>query len=114
MAARSAPNLGAPAATTTAEYSAARSAVAAAAAAAAASCPDAGFDSADVVHVVNQAREVVVFAGAEDRGMTRSGGEAQGTMAAFGGAIRTRRTLLSSSSLSSSVVTASAAGTGVC
>jgi hypothetical protein len=113
MAARSAPNLGAPAATTTAEYSAARSAVAAAAAAAA-SCPDAGFDSADVVHVVNQAREVVVFAGAEDRGMTRSGGEAQGTMAAFGGAIRTRRTLLSSSSLSSSVVTASAAGTGVC
>ena len=113
MAARSAPNLGAPAAATTAEYSAARSAVAAAAAAAA-SCPDAGFDSADVVHVVNQAREVVVFAGAEDRGMTRSGGEAQGTMAAFGGAIRTRRTLLSSSSLSSSVVTASAAGTGVC
>ena len=110
MAARSAPNLGAPAAATTAEYSAARSAVAAAAA----SCPDAGFDSADVVHVVNQARAVGGFAGAEDRGKTRSGGEAQGTMAAFGGAIRTRRTSLSSSSLSSLVVTASAAGTGVC
>ncbi len=113
MAARSAPNLGAPAAATTAVYNAARSAVAAAAAAAA-SCPDAGFDSADVVHVVNQAREVGGFAGAEDRGMTRSGGEAQGTTAAFGGAIRTRRTSLSSSSSSSLVVTASAAGTGVC
>jgi hypothetical protein len=107
MAARSAPNLGAPAAATSAEYSAVRSA--AAAAAAAASCPDADFDSADVVHVVNQAREVGGFAGAEDRGMTRSGGEAQGTMATFVGAIQTRRT-----SLSSSVVTASAAGTEVC
>ena len=120
--ARSVPNHGASTAAAAANSDDERSAldgavvdaVAAAAAAAAADCVHyycvyARDDCVGAVHAVTQAREAVGFAGAGDRGMIRTDGEAQGTTRVSEGASQMRRT---SSSLTS--VTSMSAGTEVC
>lgn len=100
--ARSAPNHGAPAAN-----GEERSAVDAAADYYHYYNVDARDDCVGAAHVVTQAREAVGFAGAGDRGMIRSDGEAQGTRE-FEGASQMQRT---SSSLTSA--TSMSAETGV-
>jgi len=105
--ARSVPNHGAPAGVATAANSDERSAVVGAVVGAAAAdcvryyCVYARDDCVGAVHVVTQAREAVGFAGAGDRGMIRSDGEAQGTTRVSQGASQMRRT---SSSLTSAKV----------
>jgi hypothetical protein len=110
MAARSAPNLGAPAAVAAAETrnNARRSALGDADADDSVG-GDAAGDAGSAVHVASQARATEGgFAGAEDREMRiRSGGEAQGTTEACEGETRMRRvTLFLSSSERSSAAEA--------